>query len=128
MTNPDPGQIPATYQPWLPDGSPEPYLTPDPAAAARYLAEPDDEAGDEETEREPEWDSIDSSRYQDMIEPAEREAAFRAGHQGANPADATLEKAKGIARAVPYRLTAKAEALLDAGADAAARPGPEAGS
>ena len=32
MTNPDPAQIPATYQPWLPDGSPEPYLTREQAA------------------------------------------------------------------------------------------------
>lgn len=121
MTNPDPAQIPATYQPWLPDGSPEPYLTRE-QAAGRYLAEPEDEAADELPE--PEWDDADSNRYQDMVEAAEREAAPAAGHHGADPADATPGQAKGIARAVPYWLTAKAEALLDADAG----PGPEAGS
>ncbi|MGH3186584.1 MAG: hypothetical protein ACRDPY_21205 [Streptosporangiaceae bacterium] len=109
MTSQDPRKITAAYQPWLPDGSPEPYLTSD-QAAARYLAEPD-EPDDDLTE--PEWDDADSNRYQDQVEAAERDAALRAGHQGADPADAVLGKARGIAASIPYTLTAKAEALLD---------------
>ena len=65
---------------------------------ARYLAELQDEAGEELTE--PEWDDADSNRYQDQIEAAERDAA--------------PDQAWALARSIPYRLTAKAEALLDA--------------
>jgi hypothetical protein len=111
MTNPDPEKITAAYQPWLPDGSPQPSLSRD-HAAARYLAEPQDEAGEELTERE--WDDADSSRYQDQIEAAEPDAARRAVHQGADPADPAPGQARARARSIPYRLTAKAEALLDA--------------
>lgn len=117
MTNPDPKKITAAYQPWLPDGSPQPSLTRD-QAAARYLAEPDEEAGDELTE--PEWDDADSTRYQDQIEAADREIARRAVHQDADPA---LDQARALVRSIPYRLTARAEALLDAESDA---PEPEA--
>lgn len=86
MTNPDPEQTTATYQPWLPDGSPEPYRTYDPAAAAAYLAGLDSEADDELAEQdwEHEWDSEDSARYQDRLEAEELAAAFN-GHQGASP-------------------------------------------
>jgi hypothetical protein len=120
MTSSDPKKITAAYQPWLPDGSPQPSLTRD-QAAARYLAEPDDEADDELTE--PEWDDAASTRYQDQIEAAEREIARRAVHQGADLADPALDQAWALARSIPYRLTAKAEALLDAEPDA---PEPEA--
>jgi hypothetical protein len=120
MTNQDPANITAAYQPWLPDGSPQPSLTRD-QAAARYLAEPDGEADSELPE--PEWDDADSNRYQDRIEAAEREAARRAEHQDGDPADPALEQPRALARSIPYRLTAKAEALLDAEADA---PEPEA--
>ena len=80
MSTPGPEPTAATYQPWLPDGSPEPYLHYDPAAAAAYLAGLDAEADDELAEREweHEWDSEDSARYQDQLEAAEREAAAEA--------------------------------------------------
>jgi hypothetical protein len=39
MSNPTSEQIAASSQPYLPDGSPNPYLMYDPAAAAKYLAE-----------------------------------------------------------------------------------------
>lgn len=115
MTSQDPGKITAACQPWLPDGSPEPYLTRG-QAATRYLTEPDDELP------EPEWDSADSNRYQDQIEAAGHEAARRAGHQSADPADRALD----MARSIPYTLTAKAEALLDA--EASTEDEPEAGT
>lgn len=122
MTSPDPRKIAAAYQPWLPDGSPQPYLTREQALAS-LLAEPGDEADDEFTE--PERDDADSGRYQEQIEAAERDPARRAGHDGPDPADPALDHARGIASAIPYRLTAKAEALLDA-EPAAEAGGPEA--
>ena len=83
MSDPDPDQTAATYQPWLPDGSPEPYLTYSPAAAANHL---EDLAADPDAEQdwEHEWDSEDSARYQDQIEAEELAAAIN-GYQGPSP-------------------------------------------
>jgi hypothetical protein len=80
LNTPDPEPTAATYQPWLPDGSPEPHLNYDPAAAAAYLAGLDAEADDESAKQEweLEWDSEDSARYQDQLEAVEREAAAEA--------------------------------------------------
>jgi len=83
MSDPYSDQTAATYQPWLPDGSPEPYLTYGPATAANHL---DDQAADADAEQEweHEWDSEDSARYQAQLEAEERAAAFN-GHQGPSP-------------------------------------------
>jgi Transcription factor WhiB len=71
MSNPTPEQIAARSQPYLPDGSPNPYLMYDPTAAEKYLATLEAEASidaDAEAGWADEWDSADSNAYQDRVE------------------------------------------------------------